>query len=222
MSPVPMPKTADLSTPTAAGLLQRMESFLGPEKATAIAKIYNITPSTSDEETFTKIERFTSHGMYSILHYFAELSAPNVYAWHFDVPSPYENAWGGMAHHSLDNVLIWGVLKHTLPERHQRISEVMQEAWVKFAHGEAPWQKFGDEKKWMVFKEDGAKMMSKEEDSGRGYAEWDKLHELGIVPEFSDLSDELCIRRRDLLTPGFNIEATQPGLKSKSSEWGVL
>jgi carboxylesterase type B len=226
MSPEPMAKTADLSTPTATGLLERMKLFLGPEKSKLIADIYNITPTMSDEQTFEIIERFTSHGMYNILHYFAELAAPNVYAWHFDVPSPYDNAWGGMAHHSLDNVLIWGVLKHTLPEKHQRITEVMQEAWVKFANGEAPWKRFGEEKKWMIFKEDGATMMSKQEDTGRGYEQWDKLHELGLVADISGFSDELCIRRKDLLTPGFNVQALEDAedfvSESKPNTWNVL
>ncbi|TVY92626.1 Para-nitrobenzyl esterase [Lachnellula willkommii] len=224
MSPTPMSKSADLSTPTATGLLQKLDTFLGPEKAKAIAEIYKITPTMSDQETFNTIERFTTHGMYSIPHYFAEQSAPNVYAWHFDVPSPYDNAWGGMAHHSFDNVLIWGVLKHTLPAAHQRISELMQEKWVKFAHGEAPWQRFGEEKKWMVFKEHGAQMMSKEEDVGRGYEEWDRLHELGLVADFADLSDEICLRRKDVLTLDSQAVLGR-AVESSSVEkpgWGIL
>ncbi|RDW57295.1 carboxylic ester hydrolase-29 [Coleophoma crateriformis] len=226
MSPEPMPKTADLAEPTAAGLLQKMTSFLEPEKAAAIAEIYKITPALSNAETFSIIERFASHGMYAIPNYFAEQAAPEVYAWHFDVPSPYENAWGEMAHHSFDNVLIWGVLKHTLLEKHQRISEVMQAMWVKFAHGEAPWERFGEEKKWMVFTTDGAEMRSKEEDAGRGYEEWDKLHALGLVADLANLSEELCIRRKDILTPGFvdRVATAAPASEpeSKEKDWGVL
>lgn len=69
-----------------------MSSFLGAEKAKIVCDLYDITPSMSDKACFDAIERFTSHGMYSILHYFAELAAPSVYAWHFDVPSTFDNA----------------------------------------------------------------------------------------------------------------------------------
>lgn len=225
MSPIPMSRSADLSTPTAQGLLQKMDSFLGPEKSQIIADIYKITATMSDQETFNIIERFTTHGMYSIPHYFAEMAAPSVYAWHFDVPSPYDNAWRGMAHHSFDNVLIWGVLKHTLPEKHQRVSEFMQDKWVKFAHGEAPWDKFEVGRKWMVIKEQGPNMMSKEEDVGRGYEEWDQLHRLGLVAEFADLCDEICLRRKDVLSKHFRLpeeRVVDPIPQNDVSEWGVL
>jgi carboxylesterase type B len=133
LSHTPIAKGQDLSTPAAPLVLAKMESFLGKEKATKLARLYGLTPKSSPGETFQIMERFTTHGMYSISHYFAEQAAPNVYAWHFDVPSPYSNAWGGMAHHSFDNVMIWSVWKHTLPPAHQKISERMVEAWVKFA-----------------------------------------------------------------------------------------
>ncbi|CZR56851.1 uncharacterized protein PAC_06740 [Phialocephala subalpina] len=200
LSPVPMVKGQDLATPTAPLLLKKMESFLGAEKSKIIADLYGVSESSSPEETFTTMERFTSHGMYSAPNYFAELSSPSVYAWHFDVPSPYENAWNGMAHHSFDNVLIWSVLKHTLPSQHQRIGEVMVEAWIKFANGEAPWERFDEGKRWMIFKESGAKMMDKEEDEGRGYEVWEKLHKLGLIEDLADLSDELCLRKSEVLT----------------------
>jgi hypothetical protein len=98
-----------------------MESYLGAEKAKVIADLYSISETSTLAETFTALERFTSHGLYTALNYFAELASPAIYAWHFDAPSPYNNAWGGMAHYSFDNALIWSVLKHTLPEGHQRV-----------------------------------------------------------------------------------------------------
>lgn len=87
-----MDPSVDLSTPTGAGLLTRMYSFLGPEKAKIVADLYEISPSMSDKACFDVVERCTSHGMYSILNYFAQLATPSIYAWHFDVPSPYDNA----------------------------------------------------------------------------------------------------------------------------------
>jgi carboxylesterase type B len=96
--------------------------------------------------------------MYSILHYFAEQAAPDVYAWHFDVPSPYENAWGGMPHHSFDNVMIWSVLKHALAPAHQKTSESIVEAWVKFANDKKPLERFDRQERWIIIKEDGLKM----------------------------------------------------------------
>lgn len=69
-----------------------MNAFLGVERAKIVCDLYGITPIMSDKACFDAIERFTSHGMYSIPNYFAELAASNVNAWHFEVPSPYKNA----------------------------------------------------------------------------------------------------------------------------------
>lgn len=201
LAPTPMAPGDDLAKPTAPLLLKKMESYVGPEKTKVIADLYGISETSSPEDTFVALERFTSDGMYTALNYFAEKSSPKVYAWHFDVPSPYDNAWGGMAHHSFDNVLIWSVLKHTVPESHQKIGEVMVEVWVKFANGEEPWERFDRKNRWMVFKTSGAMLTTQEEDQGRGYEIWDRLHESGLLKEFADLSEEICLRRTELLTP---------------------
>jgi carboxylesterase type B len=215
LSPTPMVEGQDLATPTAPLLLKKMSSYLGASKAQAIADLYGISETSSPAETFNAIERFTTHGMYTALNYFAEKASPQVYAWHFDVPSPYANAWGGMAHHSFDNVLIWSVLKHTVPASHQRIGEVMVEAWVKFAHGEEPWERFDEKNRWMVFKTSGAKLMTREEDVGRGYEMWDRLDELGLVAQFAALSEEICLRRTDVLTPKRSREERAKGETEK-------
>jgi hypothetical protein len=48
-------------------------------------------------------------------------------------------------------------------------------------------------------REEGAVLKTRDEDVGRGYELWEALHRHGLVAGFSDLSDELCIRRQDLL-----------------------
>lgn len=105
-----------------------------------------------------------------------------------------------MAHHSFDNVLVWGVLKHTLPESHQRISEIMVEMWVKFAHGETPWEPFGSKEQCMIINESGVELRKRSNDSGRGHALWKVLDDHGLIADFSRLSEELCLRRSDLLS----------------------
>lgn len=36
---------------------------------------------------------------------------------------------------------------------------------------------------------------------GGGYEIWDKLHELGLVQDLMDISEELCLRRSELIRP---------------------
>lgn len=188
------------NTLTVPELLSKMEGIWGVDKTKIVADIYGITDGLSQKELFNKIERFTSDGMYLIPNYYAEKANPSVYAWHFDVPSPYDNSWGGYAHHSFDNVLIWGVLKHSLPEAHQKVGRLMTEAWLKFANGEKPWERFEENGRWMVFSTSGAALKTESEDVERGYEKWEALHKAGLIAEFSDLSDELNLKTAELLS----------------------
>ncbi|KAL2866133.1 Alpha/Beta hydrolase protein [Aspergillus lucknowensis] len=199
LSRTPMALGQDMSTPDATLVLNRMSELLkSPEKAQTIASLYGLTGSSSPAETFNALERLTSHGLYAQLIYFAQKAFPAMYAYHFDVPSVFENAWGGMAHHSYDNVLIWGVLRHLLPRAQQEISDQMVEAWVRFANGAEPWERHDKAGRWMVFTEEGAVLKTKEEDTGRGYEIWDELHSGGMVADLSELSNELCLRGSEL------------------------
>ena len=74
----------------------------------------------------------------------------------------------------------------------------MVEAWIKFTNGEARWESFNNKQRWMIISGKGVVLKAREEGIGRGYELWDSLHEKGLVPEFSGLSDGLCIRRQEI------------------------
>ena len=171
-----------------------------------MAELYGISKDSSTEDTFKALERMTTHGMYSASIYLNARtmiettdSQTDVWAYHFDVPSPFDNAWNGLAHHSFDNVLIWGVLRHLLPAAHQQVGDRMQEAWIRFSGGEEPWERLNTRGRWMVFGLDESKMLTEEEDDGRGYKVWRELDRHGLVSSLAALSDELCLRRQEVL-----------------------
>ncbi|KAI1337536.1 Alpha/Beta hydrolase protein [Xylariaceae sp. FL0016] len=180
-------------------LLEIMDEYLG-EKSKLVAELYGIRADLSAKQVFDRLERMTTDGLYRIGNYFAELAEPSVYAYHFNVPSPYDNPWGGLAHHSLDNVLIFGVLRHTLPPAQQKLSEEMMSAWIKFANGIEPWERFSVNGRFRVWGPETSSMQMKEEYDGEAYRAWEKLDQEGLVVKLTEMSDELCLKRRALLT----------------------
>ena len=207
MSPEPMLVGADLSSPTAPLVLKRMEAIVGKEKAAAIVELYNISVDTSDRDTFSALERMTTDGMYSAIIYLnahnlidANDSKTRVWAYHFDVPSPFDNAWKGLAHHSFDNVLIWGILRHMLSEAHQKAADRMQRAWVQFADGEEPWEELSVQGRRMVFELDYARVVAENENQGRAYKVWQELEAKGLMADFAAVCEELCLRRQEIVT----------------------
>lgn len=216
LSPNPIGLGQDLSTPTAELTLEKLEDLLGVRKAKLLASLYDIAPNSKSEDVFWALERMTTHGLFSAPIYFALGSAAkqaqleaelpdspskSVYAYHFDVPSPYPNPWRNLAHHSNDNVLIWGVLRHTLPVIQQKVADRMAAAWIAFANGEDPWEPFADtERKWMVFGREGAVVEGQNEGHvDWGYWIWETLKEDGMIGDLMRLGEELCLRRSELV-----------------------
>ncbi|KAL2004679.1 hypothetical protein VTN00DRAFT_3207 [Thermoascus crustaceus] len=183
----------------AAAFIARIKSFLKDDtKAQKFIDLYKITPDMDRTETFYKIEKFTTDGLYTAVNWSAVRANPQIYAYHFDVPSPFDNEWGGLAHHSLDNVYVWSLLRDHLPPCQQRVSAQMAEYWLRFANGQEPWERFDRGGKFMIFENDRCVMKSVEEDAARGYAIWETIERQGLTNDFHDLCDELCMRREEL------------------------
>lgn len=196
------------------GYLEQGARLLGRETVLKLFEIYGIKADMIADELFWAAEQFTTDGMYLAPNFDAMRAYPSCYAYHFDEPSPFDNEWGGLAHHSLDNVFIWNVLRHTLPLSQQRQSKRMAQFWLSFANGEAPWEEFGSEAKMMVFADGEACLRTPEMDQERGYGRWKRIRELGLAEDFGKLCDDICIRRRDILDPSVEPKAMEASITS--------
>lgn len=185
---------------SATELLDIMHMYLG-DKTQRVAQLYGIKPHLSAKETFDAIERMTTDGLYCIPNYMAKMAHPQCYAYHFNVPSPYDNPWKGLSHHSFDNVLIFRVLKHTLPPEQQVISQEMASMWIKFANNIEPWERFDENQKLCVFGPDRVRLMSKDTYQSQSYKAWEILEREELVGPLSRLSCELCLHTKSLLAP---------------------
>lgn len=183
----------------AADLLTEMSVFMG-EKSKIVADLYGIHAGLSQKQTFDVIERMTTDGLYRIPNYLAELAIPHSYAYHFNVPSPYDNEWGGLCHHSFDNVLVWGVLEHTLPPEQQEIGKAMRSMFIKFANNVEPWEAFEHVGKFCIFGPKDVKQQTNNEFDRESYQRWDKIKQEGLVEPLWKLSEELNLQRRRLLS----------------------
>lgn len=203
----------DLDAPA---FVSKIKSFVKDEKkAKKLMDLYNISADMSRTETFYKIEKFTTDGLYLMVNWIALRAFPQMYAYHFDVPSPFDNEWGGLAHHSLDNVYVWGLLRDHLPPHQRPVSAKMSECWLAFANGREPWDRFDRSGKVMVFEDDKWSTRTVEQDKDRGYQIWEVIEAEGMVNDFHDLSDELCMRRSEIIDPTVEPKALVVGDMAK-------
>ncbi|KAJ3550115.1 hypothetical protein NM208_g163 [Fusarium decemcellulare] len=179
--------------------IKRIKSFLGSDsKAEKLISAYNISSTSDRDENFWKIENFTTDGLFTAVNWSLIRSYPSVYAYHFDVPSPFDNDWAGLAHHSLDNVYVWSLLRDHLPPSHRKISAEMSSMWLKFANGKEPWERFDKSGKFMIFQEDQCVLKTVEEDKARGYKIWEEIERDGLLDDFHHISEELCMRWEEI------------------------
>ncbi|KAJ9615324.1 hypothetical protein H2200_001399 [Cladophialophora chaetospira] len=187
----------------APSLVTKFKSFLKDDtKAQLLMDHYAITDKMSRDRTFYKTEKFATDGLYCAVHWTALRAYPQMYAYRFDVPSPFDNEWKGLAHHSLDNVYVWSLLKDKLPENHQRVSEQMSAAWLRFANDIEPWERFDKSRSFMIFAPDVSGMVKADDDlKERNYKVWEEVENQGLLQDFGELADELCMRHEEILDP---------------------
>jgi carboxylesterase type B len=187
----------------AKALVSRIKSFLKDDrKAQRLMELYSITEDMDRNKTFYKIEKFTTDGLYLAVHWSALRAYPQMYAYRFDVPSPFDNDWKGLAHHSLDNVYVWSLLRDALPPHQRLVSEQMSSAWLKFANGIEPWERFDQNRALMIFSDNGGKMVPAEDDlKKRNFKIWETIEQEGLLQDFGELADELCMQHEEILDP---------------------
>lgn len=186
----------------ATDLIARIKTFMhDADKAQKLMDLYQITPDMDQNKTFYKIQKLTTDGLFLAVNWAALRANPAMYAYHFDVPSPFDCDFKDQPHHSLDNVFIWGLLRNLLPPQQQRISEKMSEAWLRFANGQEPWDRLDKNREFMIFGPQDCGMRSVADDAARGYAIWEEIEREGMMQDFGELCDELCMRHGELCDP---------------------
>ncbi|KAI8722865.1 Carboxylic ester hydrolase [Fusarium sp. LHS14.1] len=180
-------------------LVDKIKHFVGSEsKAEKLMSLYNIRPTDDHDDSFWKVEKFTTDGLYTAVNWTLIRSFPAVYAYHFDVPSPFDNDWAGLAHHSLDNVYVWSLLRDHLPPSHREISAKMSSMWLKFANGQEPWERFDKSGRFMIFQEGQCELKTAEQDAARGYRVWEEIEREGLLDDFHKVTEELCMRWEEI------------------------
>lgn len=77
----------------------------------------------------------------------------------------------------------------------------MTAAWIRFANGINPWEPFAAKEQFCIFGPEDVQMLKKEEYDKSSYRAWDILERNDLVKPLMELSAELYLQRRRLLSP---------------------
>ncbi|KAF2199968.1 alpha/beta-hydrolase [Delitschia confertaspora ATCC 74209] len=115
-----------------------------PEAATELLKLYDITPSTNDEEALLSILRFaTDISFYAPSRAFAQgwpkTEENKFFMYHFNEGNPWDGRFKGEAGHILDVAFLFQNYNHLLNDQQKAVAKAYGEDFIEFVNGNDPW-----------------------------------------------------------------------------------
>ncbi|KAH7345884.1 Alpha/Beta hydrolase protein [Pyrenochaeta sp. MPI-SDFR-AT-0127] len=115
-----------------------------PETAALLLSLYNISPTTSDDDALLSILRFASEiSFYAGTHAFAR-GWPNTkdskfFLYHFNEGIPWPGPFQGEAGHILDVAYLFQNYNEHLAGEQKKVAKAFGEDFINFVNGEDPW-----------------------------------------------------------------------------------
>ncbi|KAF5370761.1 hypothetical protein D9758_002121 [Tetrapyrgos nigripes] len=126
-------------TMTAEELVSWARQILPEEIASDMLTFYKISSSMTRKELYHACEAIVTDAVFCGPAYFMAKNHPDAFVAHWDYRSPFDNAWGGYAHHSLDYFFSWQGLNGILKPHEIALGRATAEDYIRFANGQEPY-----------------------------------------------------------------------------------
>ena len=154
------------------------------EQTDFILSEYQITPDLAHGAFLERVERMCGDAVFKIPNYALSRGckrleqAGALFRYHFDQRSRIKNAFEGTAYHAHELLYLFGNLDDKLNEDERGMAKEFASSWIRFAHGERPWD---TEKGSMVWGPDSRHQVKSEEEDEpvRNYSRMKSMLNLG-------------------------------------------
>lgn len=123
---------------------EAFDKNLSQDQANLLKHLYNISPNRSTPTTIGATD-FLTDVRYSrpVEQIVAERRAQGrkTYRYLIDEPNPWQPS--ARSHHAVDLIFLWGNYDLSFNKAAVKVSKAIQESWVTFVNGEAPWDANG-------------------------------------------------------------------------------
>lgn len=208
-------------------MISLVEKHLSADLAADTLRHYGITTTTTPRDLYLAIESLVTDGLFTAPPYLIAEANPDVFVYHWDHRSQFDNPWGGFAHHSLDYMCkfsshlalgqgsltsshfagLFGGLKAILTPEENEMARSLQHDWIVFANGKTPYPSYSTSKTCRVY---GPHSRTHTEDGStyheRPTAWFDRIK--NDLDAFDRLCTELIMRRSQLVSSDYG-----PGTK---------
>lgn len=182
-----------------AYLRKTLTDHLKSSDVDKILAIYNAGPELQLADIQRVMWRMTGDAMFAIPAWlFAHRSRQSkTYAYHFDQQSTMPGDCNGLAHHAHDLMYLFGNWAQEPTPSQTNLMMSLQNAYVRFAYGEEPWEEFQLNHRWKIWgPNDGESLESEEEgEAKRRYSRLATICKGGLWPGFFAAMDEVGVKR---------------------------
>lgn len=144
---------------------------------------YEISADLPHETLLERTEHMCGDAIFKIPNYIlSQISTRlrdrgGLFKYHFDQRSRLKNPLEGTAYHAHELLYLFGNLDNELNEDERYMARDFASAWIRFVHGDSPWERQGEGDGWMVWgPESQYRVKCEEEDeSVRGYSRMKRI-----------------------------------------------
>ncbi|KAL3487247.1 Alpha/Beta hydrolase protein [Aspergillus germanicus] len=179
---------------------------LSPETTDFIFALYDFHEDLSSAELLSSLEQMFADTVFYLpdegraqrTAAASSSTAPPSYFFHFDEKCAFpNNIYRGEAYHSFDLLFVFLTMYEELTREQQRLADAVHEAWIRFAHGEAPWEEYRLGRRWCTLGPDGK--MDMVANGGGGARKHSRVKTLlrraDVVPGFARAVEDVSIKR---------------------------
>ncbi|KAJ5656040.1 Alpha/Beta hydrolase protein [Penicillium longicatenatum] len=148
---------------------------------------YGISPDLTQNVLLERVCTMAADAVFKIKNYQSGIvnnrlrEEGALFEYHFDQRSRIRNTLLGKSYHGFDVIYLFRNLDTELNEAERAMGTDLQNAWLRFVHGQAPWEKEIDTSLWMIWGPDSQQKLETEEQDEpiRHYSRFKRVISLG-------------------------------------------
>ncbi|KAF2994883.1 hypothetical protein E8E14_003096 [Neopestalotiopsis sp. 37M] len=176
-----------------------LSSHCGPDAASTILDLYNITAETPKDQFVLSMEELAGDTTFKTHNWVAahRSKIPQTFGYHFDRPCTHDSPLKGLAYHALDLLYLFLNFDEHFSPQQQQLARSLADHWIDFAYGKDPWPRIGNGASWMRYgADDSCQVVTETEDEPvRLYSRMQKIIDMGVYEELIAAVDRIAVKR---------------------------
>lgn len=182
-----------------ASLRRELENILSEKETDTILRLYGLSPDSTAETVQRTFEEMAGDALFRVQNYLTahRSGVKQTYGYHFDQRSTLDHPVRNLAYHAHDLLYVFLNIEEKMTDVQWAMAKEMATAWVDFAYGRDPWERFEVGHRWMCFGDDSRTALKSEsaDEPMRRYGRMQRMLDMGVYEAFVVAVDAFATKR---------------------------